>query len=120
MGCAACASGTVIVPDTQSSPWNVATELRIGNAGQGTLRIQNGGQVFSNDGHIGFGGVGEVTVDGAGSTWTDGGTLGVGVGGFGTFTITNGGQVSSLEGTIGAGGFVPTDGVGAVRVDGTG
>ena len=95
--------GTVTVTGSGtggSSTWSVDGTLAVGEGGTGTLNIVNGGLVLSRDGIIGkdSGGVGVVTISGAGSQWkatlTGGtGTITVGEAGTGTLNVISGGQV---------------------------
>ncbi len=52
----------------------------MGYEGTGTLSIENGGQISSEDGYLGYmsGSQGTATVNGTGSTWTNPGNLAVG------------------------------------------
>jgi T5SS/PEP-CTERM-associated repeat protein len=68
----------------------------------GTLNITGGGQAVDNDGSV----LGTVTVDGAGSTWTNVASLSVS----GTLTVTNGGMVQAPTLTVGAIGEMRGDG----------
>ncbi|MCD4824621.1 MAG: PEP-CTERM sorting domain-containing protein [Phycisphaerae bacterium] len=98
-------TGTVTV-DGIGSTWKHGY-LTVGDFGNGTLNIVNGGEVVSNGGtgipnhyrisYIGrhSGSTGTVTVDGPGSTWTPSYGLTVGASGSGTLNITNGGEVIS-------------------------
>ncbi len=112
---------TVTVPGTQSSPWNLGTNsLTIGNTGTGTLLIGAGGVVSSGSGFIGrqLGGVGNVSVSGAGAQWTAGPGLNVGNFGTGTLNIANGGHVTSTTNTYlgvaaGSSGTLTISGVGS-------
>ena len=72
-----------------SDPGAVARNLTIGANGTGMLTIQNGGTLADQFGTIGNlpGGVGTVTVTGAGSSWTN--VNDVVVGGLGTGTAYN-------------------------------
>lgn len=94
-----------------------ANTLFVGNAGTGTLTIQNGGAVSDALAYIGVdaGSTGTVTVEGAGSTWSNF-QLVVGWSGTGTLTVQNGGAVSNHLGVIGA----ATSSTGTVIVDGSG
>ena len=103
------------------STWTIHGGLAIGYEGVGILNITNGGGATSaigssaaSAGGWGAGGVGIVTVDGAGSYWTTD-YLTVGGSGTGTVDLTNGGlltvgQVLTLEtggtGTINSGALV--------------
>ena len=93
-------TGEVAV-DGSGSTWAITVGLYVGDSGQGTLNITNGGAVshssgYSRDGYIGHysGSTGVVTVDGIGSTWTNTGNIYVGDSGQGTLNIANGGAVS--------------------------
>lgn len=80
----------------------------VGYAGNGKLRVADGGRVdMRANSLIGWdtGSVGEATVTGQGSTWTSGGYLAVGNRGQGTLTIADGGTVESTgTATSGSGG----------------
>ena len=100
LGDTAGATGTAAVSGTGSS-WSNSGNLTVGNAGAGTLTIQDGGTVSNDAGRIGVmsGSSGEVTVSGAGSTWTNSGGLSVGgssasAGGTGALTVGVGGTVN--------------------------
>ncbi|MCP4565836.1 MAG: autotransporter domain-containing protein [Bosea sp.] len=71
--------------------------LFVGDSGTGTLTIENGGSVSTSETSVGWrtGGIGTVTVTGAGSAWTNSGLLYVGYEGTGTLAIENGGTVTS-------------------------
>jgi len=95
--------GTATVTGTGSTWTNsgeIGTgELIVGGAGQGTLSIEEGGQV-SNTG-VGMlgnltGSVGTVIVTDPGSTWTNSSDFYVGRFGQGTLSIAEGGQVSNV------------------------
>ena len=73
------------------SLWS-ANAIFVGQAGNGTLTIDNGGTV---DGQSGFvaqqaGSRGSVSIDGAGSRWSNSDFVSVGMGGEGTLTIADG------------------------------
>lgn len=110
---------TVTVPGTQSSPWNIAGSLSVGNTSTGTLQIGPGGIVSSGSGFIGrqATGTGTVTVSGAGAQWTSGPGLSVGNFGNGTLNITNGGRVTSTTNSYIA---VAAGSTGAATVSGAG
>ena len=108
--------GTATVSGAQSS-WQIDGVVTVGWSGQGTLAITDGGVVNSdlinNSTHqncyVGRsdGGVGKVTVSGAGSLWDMPGTLYVGgtndpasTGGAGTLTLSDAGAVSAANVTI--------------------
>ncbi|MCL2648057.1 MAG: hypothetical protein FWD61_13775, partial [Phycisphaerales bacterium] len=130
VGSEAGSTGLVLV-DGEGSTWGNSGNLYVGNVGNGTLTITDGGNVYNQHGIIGQfytdlgGGViahgaGIVTVDGDGSTWTNNGTLTVGSLGEGSLNITNGGSVFSLNGNIGnqASTSLGLRGTGIVTVDG--
>jgi T5SS/PEP-CTERM-associated repeat protein len=89
-------AGTATVTDS-GSQLNVGGTLFVGNAGQGTLTIQNGGVVSTASGNVGFssGSSGTVLVTGAGSAWNNANNLSVGINGNGTLTVENGGLVTA-------------------------
>ena len=110
-------NGTVTVDGLGSNLTNSGC-LEVGFLGNGTLNIQNGGQVSSDGGFLGEsnGSSGTATVDGSGSKWTtNSGSLYVGESGAGTLNIQNGGQVSNANGYLGA-----YSGSGTATVDGNG
>ena len=92
--------------------------LYIGRTDDGELTIDDGSDVVSSRGHLGFesGVTGTVTVDGIGSTWTGGSHIYVGREGHGILTVTGGGTVtSSAWGIMGD----VAGSTGVVTVDGT-
>lgn len=117
IGVALNSTGTATVSGT-GSQWNTNGFLRVGQTGNGTLTISNGGIVSNVLGYVGYdsAGVGSVVVNGATSRWNNTGALAVGQAGKGTLSIINGGVVSSTAGTVGT---VATA-TGAVTVDGSG
>ncbi|UGV27265.1 autotransporter outer membrane beta-barrel domain-containing protein [Rhodopseudomonas boonkerdii] len=125
IGNGALGQGTVTVSGTDgsgnASTWTNNGDLVVGQDGNGTLIIQNGGQVSNADGYIGAGASSQsnVTVsghDGSGraSTWTNTGTLYVGDSGQGSLAIQDGGMVNSTLVIIGNN----SSGTGAVTVTG--
>ncbi len=91
------------------SVWNVKSVneglFHVGNRGNGTLSITNGGRVgctsvYSYIGNF-AGSSGAVTVDGAGSTWNSDRPIYVGNSGNGTLSITNGASVNAAETCVG-------------------
>lgn len=91
------ASGTVTVTG-QGSTWINGHNLYLGGtASDGTLDINHGGAVFSENCYID----GVATVTGAGSTWTNDRYLEVGSDGNGELNIEDGATVSSKYGYIG-------------------
>jgi len=124
-------STALVIVDGEGSTWGNSGNLYVGNVGNGTLNITDGGTVYNQHGIVGqfytdFGdgnvahGTGIVNVDGAGSTWTNNGTLTVGSTAEGTVNITNGGAVSSINGNIGGqvSSLTGLRGQGTVNVDG--
>ena len=77
--------------------WTICGNLVIGGSGTGTLTIQNRGTVTDGAGFIGNlpGGLGTVTVTGAGSSWSNAGDVVVGGLGTGALTIQDSGTVNS-------------------------
>jgi len=87
--------GTVTVSG-EGSEWNNTGEIYVGNEGEGSLNITDGGVVSSAWSIMGYqsGSVGTVTVTGDGSEWANTGPVDVGIFGEGTLNITDGGVVS--------------------------
>ncbi|HWW57263.1 MAG TPA: autotransporter-associated beta strand repeat-containing protein [Sphingopyxis sp.] len=119
--------GTVTVSgqdaNGNASTWTGASDIVVGEFGNGTLNITAGGQVSNQSGWIGSnaGAQGVVNVSGVGtnglaSTWTNNADLYVGYDGNGTLNITDGGKVVSAGGQIGGN----SDGLGEVLVSGAG
>jgi T5SS/PEP-CTERM-associated repeat protein/autotransporter-associated beta strand protein len=90
-------------PTVISRPGALARNLTVGANGTGTLTIQNGGTLADSFGTVGNlpGGVGTVTVTGAGSNWSTAGSVVVGGLGTGILTIQDGGTVNSAGGSVG-------------------
>ena len=88
---------------TVAEPGALARNLSVGPNGTGMLTIQTGGTLADSFGTIGNlpGGLGTVTVTGAGSTWSNAGGVVVGGQGMGTLTIQDGGTVNSGGGSVG-------------------
>jgi outer membrane autotransporter protein len=86
-----------------SDPGALARNLTVGANGTGMLTIQSGGTLADSFGTVGNlpGGVGTVTVTGAGSSWSNAGSVVVGGQGTGTLIIQDGGTVSSGGGSVG-------------------
>ncbi|WP_296592964.1 autotransporter domain-containing protein [Methylophaga sp.] len=93
-------SGTVTVNDAGSKLTNINAGIFVGNTGNGTLNILNGGSVSNTFGSVGrlSGATGTVTVDGAGSSWNNSNALGLGDWGNGTLNIINDGLVTVASG----------------------
>ena len=85
-------TGTVTV---DGASWTNTNNLTVGNSGDGTLNIQNGGSVFSVAGGVGVGsGTGTAIVDGTSTLWSNSGDLSIGAGN-GTLVIRNFAVVTS-------------------------
>lgn len=105
--------GFVGVTDA-GSRWDCTGSLFVGNGGNGTLEIRNGGYVISaGNAYLGFsnGSSGSVIVSGTGSTlalnanlWIGGN--GGGAGGQGVLLIDNGGAVGAAATTVYGNGFL--------------
>ncbi len=95
-------SGTVNVTGS-ASQWNNSSNVWIGNSGQGTLSISEGGVVSNKSSVIGVSttGNGTATVSGSGSQWNHSQIVSVGQFGHGILTIEDGGSVTSANGSIG-------------------
>lgn len=113
-----------ITVDGAGSNWTNTFNLFVGEAGDGSLTINNGGTVSNMTGFIGYvsGVTGTVTVDGAGSSWINSSSIKVGNSGDGTLTISNGGAVivDSGNGTISVANFGASTGtlnIGAAQGD---
>lgn len=98
----------IIVSPTELSPWAYDDSLWIGNTGNATLLIQDGGIVSTiSASYIGrlLNGVGLVEVSGSGSQFTIGNnsslTMGYNSGTNGSLLISNGGVVSNGSGVMG-------------------
>ncbi|TPM89690.1 autotransporter outer membrane beta-barrel domain-containing protein [Mesorhizobium sp. B2-1-3A] len=121
--------GTVTVSGTDgggnASTWTNNGDLVVGQDGNGTLNIGNGGQVSNAYGYIGVAAASQsdVTVsghDGSGhaSTWTNTGTLYVGDNGKASLAIQDGGIVNSALVVIGNNSDGNGTGTGMVAVTG--
>jgi outer membrane autotransporter protein len=102
----------------------IAQNLAVGQNGTGMLTIQPGGTLLTSFGVVGNlpGGLGTVTVTGAGASWTNTGSIAVGGQGTGTLTIQDGGTVTSAGGSVGlspgATGTVTVTGPGSTWING--
>jgi T5SS/PEP-CTERM-associated repeat protein len=118
VGAYAGATGAVTVDGAGSTLDFGAGFLAVGNAGTGTLTVENGASL--NVGLLGFasyaGSQGDGMVSGAGSTVTDSGLLDIGAGGSGSLTISAGATVAAANVSIGDDGGV----TGSLTVDGAG
>ncbi|WP_198031778.1 autotransporter domain-containing protein [Bradyrhizobium sp. Ec3.3] len=101
------ANGTASV-DGASSSWSIPGNFIIGDQAQGSLSISNGATVTASNTVLGFqsGGVGGLTVSGAGSSLTTGSlTIGYGggVNGLNYVAIGNGGSVTVTSDVVNLG-----------------
>jgi len=92
--------------DGIGSTWQVTQQLRVGNAGDGTLKI-TGGAVVTCDSQgllaVGEDSYGRLLIDGGGSAWNvNGSSFSVGYRGEAEMTIRNGGAVYSAQGYVGS------------------
>lgn len=100
-----------------------SAEIVVGEAGDGTLTVSNGGKVLTTQFSSIIGksaaSIGAATITGAGSSWVHTGTSGfwVGQSGTGTLTIANGGTVSVATDVVLG---YQTGGVGTATVTGAG
>ncbi|WP_155499980.1 autotransporter domain-containing protein [Pseudomonas chlororaphis] len=98
--------GEVVISGPGSAWTNGSSNnLSIGSAGDGILRIENGGQVSNYRGFIGGSatqGSGAVTVTGQGSLWNNASHLFVGDKGKASLDIRDGGKVDNLDGILGS------------------
>jgi T5SS/PEP-CTERM-associated repeat protein len=106
---------------TSNSTFGVGID--VGQGGQATLEVINGGTVSAPNSQIRIGdsisGIGIVNVSGSGSTLTTGTDLLVAINGLATLNVTDGGTVVAGDVSVGDTLFGPT-GTGTVLVDGTG
>ncbi|BBN54149.1 hypothetical protein TRE132_22740 [Pseudomonas chlororaphis subsp. aurantiaca] len=107
LGVAPGVRGEVVIAGPGSTwtngPSGYSTNLSIGLAGDGLLRIEDGGQVSNYRGFIGSEeqGSGAVTVTGQGSLWDNASHLFAGVKGKASLDIHDGGTVANLDGILG-------------------
>lgn len=94
-----------------------ATTLDVGGNGAGSLLLEVGGRVESNDGVVG-GPSGQVTVRDAGTIWNVGVSFYVGTSGPGQLTVSNGGELATGDGNY-LGAF-DDDSTGTAHVTGAG
>lgn len=102
VGWNASSSGNSVAVSGNGSLWSMSGHLFVGNLGQGTLNITNGGDVSNNDGYVGSENnaqQSQITVSGSGSTWTNNGTVFVAhnTGSNGQLTISGGGVVTATQ-----------------------
>ncbi|KKB10968.1 hypothetical protein VE25_15155 [Devosia geojensis] len=95
---------TVNVPGDHASPWNLgAVDLIVGEAGAGTLIVENGGIVIPAVVQVGrlAGSNGTVTVTGAGSNLTSTGSImQIGLEGTGVVTVSGGASLDTAAGLV--------------------
>jgi T5SS/PEP-CTERM-associated repeat protein len=92
------------ISPTDPASWNIATDGYVGKTADGSLVINGGSVLSSDDSYLGYNNnvTGSVTVDGTGSSWTNDSMQYIGYSGNGTLTITGGGQVDTWQGYLGA------------------
>ncbi|MEM8844804.1 MAG: autotransporter domain-containing protein [Pseudomonadota bacterium] len=86
--------------DAFNSTWTIGDDVRVGDGGTGTLNINNGGQVSSDDAFVGIGGsaTGTVNISDMGSLFDVIDDITVGAsGGDGVLTISNNAIVQSAD-----------------------
>lgn len=114
-------TGSVTITGPNSSWTTNSTDLYVGLYGTGTLLIEDGADVLSDSGSIGYGSISEgtVTVTGSGSTWDiDGSYLDIGVDGTGTLAVADGAVVTTT-GYIYVGHYTSSEGTVTVTGDGS-
>ncbi len=100
-------SNNVVLVTGSNSRWSMSSGLIVGNSGDGSLVVSNGGGVDSFSGGIGvhsvFGNNNGALVTGTGSYWSNQNTLYVGQGSSGnSLVISNGGKVDNSFSIIGS------------------
>jgi len=96
-------SGTATVTGADST-WTNSGTLRVGNSGDGTLSILDGGKVTSvgtSYTAVTANKRGDVTINGANSSWSNNGTLYLGYVGNTTLKVEAGGALSNTHGYLG-------------------
>ena len=97
-------AATVITGDaTPALPWDNLTTSRIGETSAGTLVVDEGSQLDSGFGTLGYmaGSTGTATITGAGSKWSNLQAIYVGNSGNGELYVKAGGEVNSPSGWLG-------------------
>jgi T5SS/PEP-CTERM-associated repeat protein len=97
-------AATVIIGDvTPALPWDFLTDPRIGINVTGTLAVDGGSQLSSDDASLGYnsGSTGTATITGAGSKWINSSDLYIGRSGNGALHVETGGQVINVLGYLG-------------------
>ncbi len=92
-------TGSAVISGNDSS-WTLDGTISVGHYGNGSLSIEDGGQVSSGNALIGADAqaTGVVNITGRGSVWTGNAFIAVGFVGKGTLTLSEGGQVSVAGG----------------------
>ena len=95
--------GTGDVYPANPATWTSSTTGYIGQSSTGTVTVNGGSGLLSNDCYLGYnsGSVGTATVTGSSSKWTNSDDLEIGKNGSGTLIVEAGGQVSNLSGYLG-------------------
>lgn len=123
IGSASGARGRIVVEGPGSS-LKVGQNLRVGNNGDGSLKVTGGASLISAQSFIGAGrgSIGDVEISGTGSSWTNTGDLNVGDRGTGSLRILDGARVDVGAGVImiGSGSTSSQVGHGEVLVSGAG
>ena len=101
-----------------SGSGGIVGDFAVGYQNSGSLTVENGAQIATNNGYIGYnaGSTGIATVSGTGSKWSNTASLYVGNYGTGTLGVTNGATLTSVGAYIGNN----TGSTGTVTVDGAG
>jgi T5SS/PEP-CTERM-associated repeat protein len=101
----ASSTGTVDVLDA-GSLWTINTELRVGQGGDGAVRVSGGGAASAANAYIGDVSEGDLEVTGAGSTWQSSGSLVIGnaAGSDGGLSISSGADVTATAARVGEAG----------------
>ncbi len=98
------------------SVWSNLKDLHVGNLGDGSLLIENGGTVSNTQGYVGSGNGSTATVTGPGSAWNNESYLHVGNLGPATLLIEDGGTVTSNSGSINAHSIATVTGPGSTWI----
>jgi len=104
-------NGATAIVTGPGSSWETFGQMRVGEHGSGTLRIENGGSVTTGGGAgtvgiVGGGGDSSVTITGSGSQWVGNGTqVYIGHSNAGELTLADGGtfQLTGASSTLQAG-----------------
>jgi T5SS/PEP-CTERM-associated repeat protein len=92
----------VVTVDGTNSDLNSSSGMQIGNSGQATVTVTNGGELSSTFAEIGglVGITSSVTIDGPNSRWHTTGLIEAGDSGDAAITISNGGTAESSDGVL--------------------